>query len=352
MEERFSRFEVGSALRNREMPLEALAADVTPTGLHYLIAHFDIPFLDAGTWSLEITGAVEAPLRLSLEDLRARSQVTRTVTLECAGNGRALMEPRHEGQPWHHGGVSTARWTGVPLRALLDESGLSGDAVSVRCTGADEGIEDGVHQRYEWGLGIDEARGPDALLALEMNGRPLEPQHGFPLRLIVPGWYGMASVKWLRSITVLTEVFRGPQHDTYRLVQTEDDEGVPISRIAPRALLRPPGYPDDDLVRVVGLDPILLQGRAWSGNAPIDRVEVSVDAGATWHEAEVEPGESAHAWCAFRFPWQPTRTGPLELRCRARDRSGAEQPDEPAWNLWGFANNAVQRLPVRVEAEA
>ena len=347
--ERFSRFEVESALRNREMPLEALAADVTPTGLHYLIAHFDIPFLDPATWSLEITGAVDSPRRFTLDALRERPVTTIAVTLECAGNGRALMEPRHEGQPWHHGGVSTAEWTGVRLTDLLDEAGVATDAVSVRCTGADEGIEDGLHQRYEWGLPLEQARRPDVLLASAMNGRPLEPQHGAPLRLMVPGWYGMASVKWLRTLTVLTERASGPQHDTYRLVQTEDDPGVAIDRIAPRALLRPPGYPDDDLVRVIGLDPIVLTGRAWSGVAPIEGVDVSVDAGATWHEAELDAGANAWAWCSFRFPWQPSRTGPTELRCRARDRSGTGQPDEPVWNLWGFANNAVQRLPVRVE---
>jgi DMSO/TMAO reductase YedYZ molybdopterin-dependent catalytic subunit len=182
-----------------------------------------------------------------------------------------------------------------------------------------------------------------------MNDRPLEPQHGAPLRLVMPGWYGMASVKWLRAMTVRTEVFEGPQHQTYRLVQTEDDPGVPISRIAPRALMRPPGFPDDELVRVIGLDPIELAGRAWSGLGRITEVDVSVDGGETWHEADLQPGESPFAWVSWRFAWQPTRTGPSELRCRARDESGTAQPDEPDWNLWGFMNNAVQRVPVRVE---
>jgi DMSO/TMAO reductase YedYZ molybdopterin-dependent catalytic subunit len=349
MMQSFSRYEVASALRNREMPLEALAADVTPTGLHYLIAHFDIPFVDVETWELRIAGAVQTELRLTLDDLRSRPTATLVVTLECAGNGRALMEPRHEGQPWHLGGVSTARWSGVRLADLLAEAGASPDAVTVRCTGIDEGIEDGIRQSYECGLPIEEARRADVLLATEMNGRPLEPQHGFPLRLLVPGWYGMASVKWLRAITVMLEPFHGPQHATYRLVQTEDDPGTPLSRIAPRALLRPPGIPDDDLVRVIGLDPIELTGRAWSGAGPIVGVEVSVDGGATWHEAEIDPGESPSAWRSFRFTWQPAKTGATELRCRARDERGGTQPDEASWNLWGFANNAVQRVPVRVE---
>jgi DMSO/TMAO reductase YedYZ molybdopterin-dependent catalytic subunit len=260
------------------------------------------------------------------------------------------MEPRHEGQPWHHGGVSTARWTGMRLADLLDEAGATAGAVAILCTGTDEGIEDEVRQSYEWGLPIAHARRPEVLLAYEMNGRPLEPQHGFPLRLLVPGSYGMISVKWLRAVTVLTEPFDGPQHRTYRLVQTEDDPGEPIDRIGPRALLRPPGFPDDDLVRVIGLDALELMGRAWSGLGPIAEVEVSVDGGETWREADVRPGASPFAWVSWRFAWQPTRTGTTELRCRARDETGAMQPDEPSWNLWGFMNNAVQRVPVRIEA--
>ena len=186
---------------------------------------------------------VRQPASLGLEELRRLPVTTGPVTLECAGNGRALMTPRHEGQPWHLGGVSTAGWTGVRLADLLVAAGLKDGAIEVAFTGADEGIEDGIRQRYAWALPIAEALRTDLLLAFEMNGRPLEPQHGAPLRLVVPGWYGMASVKWLTRIEVLAAPFNGPQPAAYRVVEREDDPGVPISRIGPRALMVPPGSP-------------------------------------------------------------------------------------------------------------
>ena len=192
--------ELDLAARNHAMPHEALRSDITPIGLHYLLTHYDIPDVDPGSFRLTIDGHVARPRTLTLEELRERPSVTAVVTLECAGNGRALLEPRAIGQPWLRGAVGTAAWTGTPLAPLLAESQPLASAVDVAFAGLDHGIEGDVEQDYERGLSLTDASRPDLFLAYEMNGQPLPPQHGFPLRLIVPGWYGMAHVKWLARI--------------------------------------------------------------------------------------------------------------------------------------------------------
>ena len=192
--------ELQLAGRNRGMPLEALRYDITPTGLHYLLVHFDIPAVDASTWRLRFDGLVDRPLELSLGDIRARPRRTMAVTLECAGNGRARLQPRPLSNPWLLEAIGTAEWTGTPLGPLLDDAGIRGAAAELVFSGADRGVQGGVEHDYERSLTVAEARRPDVLLAYEMNGEPLQPQHGSPLRLLVPGWYGMTSVKWLRRI--------------------------------------------------------------------------------------------------------------------------------------------------------
>ncbi|HET6662727.1 MAG TPA: molybdopterin-dependent oxidoreductase [Acidimicrobiales bacterium] len=189
--------ELALAARNHGMPLEALRYDVTPVGLHYLLIHFDIPQVDAETWRLEIGGEVRSPLSLSLDDMKQRPRASFACTLECAGNGRARLSPRPLSQPWLEEAVGNAEWTGTPLAPLLEEAGVEDTAVEVLFTGLDRGIQGEAEHAYERSLPVDEALRPDVLLAYEVNGQPLPPQHGFPLRLIVPGWYGMTLVKWL-----------------------------------------------------------------------------------------------------------------------------------------------------------
>src|SRR6266567_1624800 len=244
-EAEISREELQLAARNHGLPLEALRYDITPVGLHYLLVHYDIPAVDAEGWRLAIGGAVERALTFSLEDLRARPAVELAVTMECAGNGRAILDPRPISQPWLLEAVGTARWRGAELAPLLLEAGVADGAVEVLLTGIDEGIEGGVEQRYQRSVPLDLALGGDLLLAYEMNGAALPPQHGFPLRLIVPGWYGMTSVKWLARIDVLTEPFSGYQQaSAYRFRQEEGEEGEPVERIVPRSLMIPPGRPE------------------------------------------------------------------------------------------------------------
>jgi DMSO/TMAO reductase YedYZ molybdopterin-dependent catalytic subunit len=343
--------ELRLAARNHAMPLEALRWPITPVGLHYLLIHYDVPLVDPAGFQLEIVGAVARPLALTLDDLRDRPAVEMAVTMECAGNGRALLDPRPVSQPWLTEAVGSARWRGVPLATLLEEASPAASAVDVVFAGLDRGVEGGVEQRYERSLPLDEALEAGCLIAYEMNGSPLPPQHGFPLRLVVPGWYGMTNVKWLASITVSEEPFAGYQVATgYRFRQSEDEDGRPVTRMRPRSLMVPPGIPDFlTRERVVERAPVRLEGRAWSGRAPVVRVEVSQDGGETWADAELtrELGDRL-AWAGWSFRWEPPAQGAFTLCCRATDETGETQPLEPEWNLGGYENNAVQRVTVVV----
>jgi DMSO/TMAO reductase YedYZ molybdopterin-dependent catalytic subunit len=342
--------ELQLAARNHGMPLEALRWDLTPIGLHYLLTHYDIPDVDASSWRLSVEGQVERPLTLSLDDLHARPAVELAVTMECAGNGRAHVEPHVVSQPWLLEAVGTARWRGVAVAPLLEEAGVREGAVEVLFSGLDRGLEGGEEQAYERSLPVAELLGGDALLAYEVNGVPLPPQHGYPLRLVVPGWYGMTSVKWLSRITLIDEPFDGYQmRHSYRVRQEEDEAGVPITAIAPRSLMIPPGIPEFlSRTRVLEAGVCEIVGRAWSGAAEIAGVDVSTDGGETWASAEL--GDAAlgrWAWRSWRFSWD-AEPGEHELSCRARDGAGNEQPLQPPWNVGGYVNNAVQRVSVTV----
>jgi DMSO/TMAO reductase YedYZ molybdopterin-dependent catalytic subunit len=339
--------ELRLAARNHGLPLEALREPITPAGLHYLLIHYDIPAVDPTTFELEVTGAVERPLTLTLDDLRARERVDRPITFECAGNGRALLEPRPVSQPWLTEAVGTAEWGGARLAPLLEEVGVKRNAVELLFTALDRGFEGGEAQSYERSLPVVEAR--DALLAYDMNGAALPPQHGFPLRLVVPGWYGMQNVKWLTRITVLEEPFTGFQNSVaYRMYDENGEPGEPVTRMLPRSLMVPPGVPDF-MTRKRHLEPgpTTVSGRAWSGLGSIDRVEVSTDGGATFDPAVLDPALAPSAWRGWSFSWDAT-PGEYVLSSRATDSSGHSQPLDPLWNLKGYANNAVERIPVQV----
>jgi DMSO/TMAO reductase YedYZ molybdopterin-dependent catalytic subunit len=331
--------ELGLAARNHGFPLEMLREPITPAGLHYLLIHFDIPAVDVASWRLDVGAA-----SFTLDELKARERRTLAVTLECAGNGRALLGgERAPSQPWLIEAVGNAEWTGTPLAPLLREVGLPEGAVEIAFTGLDRGVQGGVEHAYGRSLSVEEALRDDVLLAYEMNGAPLLPQHGYPLRLVVPGWYGMTHVKWLHRIEAITEPYAGwQQTDAYFI----DD--VPVQRIRPRALLVPPGIPDF-LTRERHARPGRqeLTGRAWSGLGTIERVEVSDDGGETWADARLDEPAGPHAWRGWRFDWDAT-PGEHELCCRATDSAGNTQPDEPEWNHGGYCNNAIQRVKVTV----
>jgi DMSO/TMAO reductase YedYZ molybdopterin-dependent catalytic subunit len=275
------------------------------------------------------------------------------VTMECAGNGRARLDPRPVSQPWLLEAVGTAQWSGTLLAPILDEAAPREGAVDVIFSGLDRGVEGGEEQEYERSVAVAELARGDALLAYAVNGVPLPPQHGAPLRLVVPGWYGMTSVKWLSRITVLDRPFDGYQmRHSYRIRQEEDEPGEPLSRIQPRSLMVPPGIPDFfTRARIVPVGECAIEGRAWSGEAGIAGVEVSTDGGETWGEAELMASSLGRwAWRSWSFAWN-AEPGEHELCCRARDKAGNVQPLDAPWNVGGYANNAVQRVPVTVTLE-
>jgi len=345
-----SRQELQLAARNHGTPLEALRHAVTPAGLHYLLIHYDIPLVDAAGFRLAVDGRVRRTLSLTLDELRSLPQVTATVTMECAGNGRVALEPHVTSQPWVLEAVGTGEWTGTPLRGVLERAGLEDDAVELVFEGLDAGLEGGDRQAYARSLTIEQASAPEVLLAHQLNGAPLPQQHGFPLRLIVPGWYGMTSVKWLGRITAVTEPFTGYQQaHSYRMRQREDELGTPITRIEPRSLMVPPGIPEFmTRERTVERSPVELRGRAWSGWAEIETVEVSDDDGASWQPARLDEPAGSHAWRGWSYTWHPPGAGAYQLCCRTADAAGNRQPDRPLWNVGGYCNNAVQRVAVVV----
>ncbi len=340
--------ELQLAARNHGMPLEALRYEVTPVGLHYLLIHFDVPDVPAD-WRLQVGGHVDRELSLSLDLLRERPLVRRIVTMECAGNGRARLDPHIVSQPWLAEAVGTGEWGGAELASVLEEAGVRDGGVEVLFGALDRGIDGGVEQAYERSLTVAEALDGEALLAYELNGEPLPPQHGAPLRLVVPGWYGMTSVKWLERVTVLDRPFDGYQQaHAYRFRRSEDDEGEPITRMRPRALMVPPGVPEFmTRRRYVEPGPCVVEGRAWSGAAPVAAVDVSADGCRTWTAAALEAAPDRWAWARWTWTWD-AGPGDHELACRARDADGNEQPLEPEWNVGGYANNAVQRVAVTV----
>jgi len=272
--------------------------------------------------------------------------------MECGGNGRARLSPRPISAPWHEEAVGCAEWTGTPLRPILEEAGVLDDAVEIVFSGHDRGIDGGVEHDYERSLPVEEALRDDVLLAYAMNGRPLPPQHGFPLRLLVPDWYGMASVKWLRSITAVAEPFSGVQQAVkYRYKRSEEDPGTPVTRKHPRALMVPPGIPDYlSRKRHVPPEETLVEGRAWSGYGPVVRVEFSPDGGQTWEDADLGEPLGPYAWRPWSYEWDAREPGEYELCARATDASGRTQPasGDELWNYGGYGVNAVQRVPVVV----
>jgi sulfane dehydrogenase subunit SoxC len=341
---RYTAEEVALAARNRGMPLEALRYDVTPAGLHYLLIHFDIP-AEPAHWRLRLTGLFDRALELGMDELKAMPSTTQRVTLECAGNGRGQLSPRYPSVPWLEEGVSTAEWTGVPLAAVLRRAGVRPHAKDIVFRGADRGFERGVEHEFARSLTPEAAMREEVLLAYAMNGTPLSPQHGAPLRLVVPGWYGMASVKWLASIEAIDRPFDGLQQASgYHFRRLAGEKGEPCTRIRVNSLMTPPGIPDFySRERTVRPGAILITGRAWSGAGQVVRVEFGVD--GDWRDAVVEERQSTYAWQRWSAHWEAA-PGDHELACRATDATGECQPLEPPYDLSGFGNNGVQRVTV------
>jgi DMSO/TMAO reductase YedYZ molybdopterin-dependent catalytic subunit len=328
---------------NAEAPPAALEAEITPADLHYVRCNFAIPAHDG---LLSISGQVSNPMTLAIGDLRALRAVERMVTLECAGNGRLAQTPLPAGEPWGKYAVSTARWTGVLLHDVLAQAQATQAAVNVVFEGADHGPYD-RYQDISFGrsLALAHATDPAAeiLIAYEMNGAPLPPEHGAPFRLIVPNWYGMASVKWLKRIHVSAEAYDGEFQTGHYMYEWADRRREPVTSMRVRARITDPA-PRSRMP--VGNHTI--RGKAWTGTGPVTSVEVSLTGGTEWQRATVLPPASPYAWQDWTFDWHPARPGRHTLRARATDASGNVQPDVPPWNRLGYGNNAVEVIYVDI----
>jgi len=320
-----------------ETPVPVLQHAVTPPESVYVRSNFETPDAHAD-WTVMVRGAVDHAVLLSLADLAQLPQHTVLVTMECAGNWRLGMTPVPDGEPWKYGAVSTTRWSGVPLRVLLKRAGVSGDAMEVLAVGADAGPRsdaDGI-VRFERSLPLDVALHPDTLVATHMDGAPLSAEHGAPVRLIVPGWYGMASVKWLAALEVRTTPFDG-YFQSKRYVYHTSSGTTPVSRALVKSMIVSP-VPD----ATCDADTV-VRGWAWSGHGSITRVAVAVN--GVWHETQLGVAASAYAWTPFALAVS-LPVGEVELRSRATDASGVTQPDSIEWNSLGYGNNAVRAVRV------
>lgn len=343
---------VSHAPFNAETPEHALTRDVTSSRHVYVRSNFDVPQLDGDAHRIAVGGAVTSPYTLTVGELRAMPMRTVTVTMECAGNDRSSMRPPPAGEVWRSNAVSTARWTGVPLAAVLERAGVRSEAVEILAEGADAGTRDDADGRITFAraLPVDVARHPDTLLALMMNDEPLAPAHGAPVRLVVPGWYGMASVKWVARIEALTEPYRG-YFQAKRYVYDfdgADHRGAsghePVRRMRVKSAIVAPAAGD-----VIDGRELHIWGWAWSGDGAITRVEVAVTGGDRWRDAQiVTPPASPNAWTRWELRWQVPHPGRYVLRSRATDAAGNVQPDEAPWNRLGYGNNAVRTVIVDV----
>ncbi len=315
---------------NLEFPFSSLDSFLVPTERFYVRNHFAQPRIDAAAWSLEVGGAVERPFRIGRDELLRVPSRTAPSTMECAGNNRVALVPRERGVLWESGAVGNAEWTGVPLAALLERAGVREGAVEVVLEGADQGtVNDEPRSpgpiQFARSLPLAKARRPEVLLAHRMNGRDLPAAHGFPLRAIVPGWYGMASVKWLTRITVVDRPFQG-YYQTLDYAYWERLAGQPTLRPigemeVKASIARPAAY------ETIAADtPFRIHGAAWSGEADITQVEVSTDGGTAWTPARLLGDHVPHCWRLWEMTWQAPPAGRHILMARATDSRGRTQP--------------------------
>ena len=341
---------------NYEFPFPTLNSFATPNNLFYVRTHFGIyKDVDLRSWRLKVEGQVEKPLELTYDDLLKMPSRTHFALLECSGNSRVFLVPRAEGVPWELGAVSNAEWTGVPLAAVLDRAGLKSDAVEVVGEGADSGVLPGNREEpkspgkipFARSLPLVKARKPEVLLAYKMNGADLSAAHGFPVRLLVPGWYGMASVKWLKRIIVTDRPFPG-FFQTMVYSYYERRGGLPVlvptTELQVKAEIARPAR--QEIVRTGSA--YRVHGAAWTGESDVRKVEVSTDSGKNWAEARLLDRSVRYAWRLWEYSWQvPKKAGPYTLMARATDARGRVQPTKRDPDR----RNAIVNHPLPIEVE-
>ncbi len=311
---------------NSETPLGELRSWVTPSRLFFVRNHFDTPLIERDAWRMRVSGRVERELELdwaSIERLPMRSVFA---TMECAGNGRSFLDQETHGVQWGAGAIGHAEWTGAPLRLVLEQAGVTDAAREVVFTGHDRGVEPDHPQTMAFArsLPLEKALDDDTLLAVAMNGEPLTPEHGFPVRLIAPGWYGVASVKWLERIHVTEKAFHGYYQSVKYTVARRTGRGLAteiVAEMQPKSeILRPqPG-------EQCGLGLNRIVGVAWAGPDAVAAVEISTDGGRNWTQAELTGISAPYSWTLWQYSWRPEQPGPCRLLSRAVSSAGRVQP--------------------------
>lgn len=346
---------------NLEMPFSTLDSFLTPTKSFYVRTHFPIPAIDRDAWRLYVEGEVEKPFAINYEQLTTLESVSAPVTLECAGNNRNFLQPKVKGVQWHLGAVGTAEWTGVPLSALLDRATLKSNACEIVLEGADLGILEDPKSppgdlKFSRSIPVEKAR-RDVLLAYKMNGEDLPPEHGFPLRAIVPGWYAMASVKWLQRIIVIDRPFTGYyqtidyaywKRNDYGHWQRGEEIGelTPLTEMQVKAEIARPV--EGETVRANTT--VSVSGAAWACDAEIAKVELSTDGGTTWTDTKLLGESKSNAWRLWEFNWQtPSQSGKQTLMARATDSLGRTQPVHRDPDHGTYMINHL--LPIEVEVQ-
>jgi len=339
---------------NLEFPFSSLHSFTTPTEQFFIRSHFAVPRLDRDTWRLKIEGLVHRPCEMSLGELARLPQRTVPATIECAGNSRIFLNPKVGGLQWELGAVSNAEWSGVSLASVLERAGVRAGAVEVVLEGADSGeikkepVSPGKIQ-FAHSLPLSKALDPDVLLATHMNGAELPASHGFPLRAIVPGWYGVASVKWVTRLVVTDQPFRGYfQTSDYTFWEQRGNlpiQLLPITEMEVKAEVARPA-----LREIVPAETVYrVHGAAWTGEGEITLVEVSTDGGQTWQKAELLGRSVRYAWRLWEYHWRtPSQPGPCTIMARATDSRNQVQPLKRDSRRGNYAISHVQPIEVEV----
>jgi sulfite oxidase len=334
-----------------EMPRDGFTDWITPIDRFFVRCHTYTPKVNLSEWSLKVDGVVDQPMTLTMDDLKKLPRVELVGVLECAGNGRSFYEPHVPGTQWTFGAVGNGRWTGVRLRDVLQKAGIKSSAQEILCDGADVPL--GKMPDFQRTIPAAKALHPDTLLAYEMNGQALPVQHGFPLRVIAPGWAGDSWVKWLQHIEVLDHEFEGfwmksayrhPTHAVPPGTAVDAAEMVPVTDLNVKSLIAvPAGWAKPGPVRV--------QGTAWSNTSPVGKVEVSTDGGQSWKPAKLGGQRTKYGWRLWQYDWKAAE-GKYTLMSRATNMAGQTQPLSQEWNPPGYLWNVAQPLAITISTQA
>jgi len=341
---------VTSSPENSETPLENVASWVTPNRLFFVRNHFEVPPVDAATWQLRIEGLVDRPQSWSFKMLAAMPQHSVFATVECAGNGRSFLQEKAAGVQWGAGAIGHAEWTGVRVRDLLNAVGVKSSALEAVFEGADRGSEPDhpAPMYFSRSLPLAKALDGDTIIALRMNGDWLDANHGAPMRLFVPGWYGVASVKWLRAIRIIDHAYPGYFQTTKYSIQRSTAGSKRLRPLGPGVVKSEILQPVADAT--LGTGTHRIAGLAWGGEERVTRVDVSADAGRTWQAAHLKGLQQPYSWCQWECLWTVSAPADYTLMARAHTESGQTQPLEYDPDNLGYLINIVLPRTVHVIA--